>query len=81
MAWPTTGNPRTTIITLRLSATDLAALDALTTATQAPSRSAAIRTALQQAATRVAHPTSAAHLTSTKPAKRPKPTPKGGADE
>lgn len=45
MAWPTTSNPRTEFVTLRLTAAEAADLDALA-ASQGASRSEAVRSAV-----------------------------------
>lgn len=50
MAWPTTSNPRTEFVTLRLTQDEAADLDALVLKTGARSRSSALRAALKRAA-------------------------------
>lgn len=49
MAWPTTSNPRTEFVTMRLTQDEAADLDALVKKTGARSRSAALRHALKLA--------------------------------
>ena len=48
MAWPTTNDPRTEFVTLRLTVSESADLDRLVQQTGASSRSEAVRTALDE---------------------------------
>jgi len=48
MAWPTTTNPRTEFVTLRLTVDEAADLDWLQAQTSARSRSEALRTAFER---------------------------------
>lgn len=48
MSWPTTNDPKTEFVTLRLTVSEAASLDAHVSACHHPSRSAAVREAVNR---------------------------------